>query len=96
MDNNEFQQQQPQTNEPQFEAPLSMGEWLVTLILLMIPCVNIVLLFVWGFGNGNVSRRNYCRATLIVAAAGIVLSLLFSASIMTFLAGAINSGGYGY
>lgn len=91
MDNNEYQPyQQPQMNDPQLEAPLSMGEWLVTLILLAIPCVNFVLLFVWGFGNGNQNRKNYCRALLIMWAIGIVLSLLFSASIVTFMAGALN------
>ncbi len=59
------------------EAPMTMGEWLVTLIVCMIPCIGIIMLFIWAFGStGNVNRRNYCRAQLIVAAIGMVLMTL--------------------
>ena len=60
-------------------TPLSMGEWLLTLFLLMIPCVNIVLYFVWAFGkNGNINRRNYCRAGLIIMAITYALVIIFA------------------
>lgn len=55
------------------EEPLSVGQWMLTTLILMIPCVNIVMLFVWAFGSGNKGRANYCKATLIWA--GIVLVL---------------------
>ena len=45
------------------EEPLSVGQWLLTIICLSIPCVNIIMLFVWAFGSGNKSRANYCKAT---------------------------------
>ena len=53
-----------------------MGEWLITLIVLAIPCVNIIMYFVWAFGNGNENRKNFCRAGLIMMAVGIVLTIL--------------------
>ena len=55
---------------------MGMGEWLITLIVLAIPCVNIIMYFVWAFGNGNENRKNFCRAGLIMMAVGIVLTIL--------------------
>ena len=55
------------------KAVMTMGEWLITLIVLAIPCVNVIMYFVWAFGNGNENRKNFCRAGLIVMAVGIVL-----------------------
>ena len=55
---------------------MGMGEWLITLIVLAIPCVNMIMYFVWAFGNGNENRKNFCRAGLIMMAVGIVLTIL--------------------
>lgn len=68
-------------------SPMSMGDWLLTILALMIPCAGIILYFVWAFGkNGNVNRRNYCRAMLIVSGVlfviYIVIAVVFSASIL--------------
>ncbi len=60
----------------ELERPLSMGEWIITLIVLAIPCAGIIMMFVWSFGEGNISRRNYCRASLVFIAVGLVLALL--------------------
>ena len=60
---------------------MGMGEWLITLIVLAIPCVNIIMYFVWAFGNGNENRKNFCRAGLIMMAVGIVLTILLSSII---------------
>jgi hypothetical protein len=58
--------------------PVSLGDWIITLIVLCIPIVNIVMLFVWGFSAGtHPSKRNFCRAELIIFAALFVLWLLF-------------------
>jgi hypothetical protein len=51
----------------QKQTPVSVGNWLITFLLLAIPLVNIVLLCVWSFSERlNPSKRNYCRAALIV------------------------------
>lgn len=75
MDNNYGQNTFP--NGEQLEKPMSMGEWLLTLIVLALPCVGFVMLFVWGFGQGNTNRKNFCRAYLIIFAIGIVLGIIF-------------------
>ncbi len=58
---------------------LSVKDWILTMIILAIPIVNIIMLFVWGFGEGtNPNKRNYARAALIIAAIAIVLYLIFA------------------
>ena len=44
--------------------PLSVGEWMLTIIVLGIPVVNVIMYLVWAFGDGNVNRRNFCRASI--------------------------------
>jgi len=90
MDNNGYQQQPPNSYQQyqqapysQNDQPMTLGDWILTLIVMAIPCVNIIMMFVWGFGDGNTSRKNYCRAILIFAAIGIVMSLIFSSIIVS-------------
>lgn len=59
-------------------APLSVGEFFVMILLLGIPIVNIIMLFVWGFGESNTNKKNYSRAVLIWMAIGIGLGILFA------------------
>lgn len=74
------------------KAVMTMGEWLITLIVLAIPCVNVIMYFVWAFGNGNENRKNFCRAGLIVMAVGIVLTLILYAVVGAILAAALSAG----
>ena len=103
--------QQPQYQAPQQpytkpadppETPMTVGQWLVTLLVLAIPCVNIIMLFVWGFGEGNKGRANFCKAYLIWIAIciglGILLSILLGAwisSLIGNLSNLPNFSGYG-
>lgn len=60
-------------------GPLSMGEWLLTILIGMVPCLGLVVYCVWAFGSsGNLNRRNYCRAYLIMQVIGIALGLIFA------------------
>ena len=68
------------------ERPLSMGEWLVTLLILtFVPCVNIVMMFVWGFGNGNLNRKRFCQAYLIIWAIMVVLMIILYGTVFSAL-----------
>lgn len=59
-------------------SPVSLGDWIITLIVIAIPIVGLVMLFVWGFSSGtHPSKQNYCRAALVLAAVVFVLWLLF-------------------
>lgn len=73
---------QPQIQTPvgqDWEEPVSMGEWLISMLLMCIPCVNIVLMFVWAFGSSaKKSKSNYFKAALIMAGISIVLSIVMT------------------
>lgn len=59
------------------DLPLSVGDWLITLIVLAIPVLNLILYIYWAFfSNGNKSRINFCRASLILMFVGLVVALL--------------------
>ena len=59
-------------------SPLSTGEWLLTLIVGIIPCAGLILYIIWAFSNsGNLNRRNYCRASLILQVISYVLVIFF-------------------
>ena len=45
-------------------SPISIGNWIISLILTMIPIVNIIMLFVWAFSNGtNPTKAKGCINT---------------------------------
>lgn len=71
---------QPQVQAPigqGMEEPVSVGEWLISMLLMCIPCVNIVLMFVWAFGSSaKKSKSNYFKASLICAGIGIVIWII--------------------
>ena len=53
---------------------MTVKNWLVVMLLSAIPLVNIILLFVWAFGdNVNLNKRNYSRAALLAALIGVVI-----------------------
>lgn len=58
---------------------MSVKDWVLTLIILALPLINIVMLLVWAFGStGNINRKNYCLASLLMLAIVIGLSLCFA------------------
>ena len=57
--------------------PMSVGEWMITLLVLAIPLVNLVMYLYWALADtGNVNRKTFCQASLlwfvILVGAGIV------------------------
>ena len=57
--------------------PISVGNWMLTTLLMCIPIVNLVLLFVWAFGsNTPESKANWARASLMWMVIAVVLSIL--------------------
>ena len=52
-------------NENVDTRPITVGGWMLTLLVLAIPIVNLVMYLVWALdGSGNVNRRNFCRASI--------------------------------
>lgn len=62
------------TSESELEKPVGIGSWVGMILLGMIPCVSIIMMFVWAFsGSFKKSQSNYAKAMLIVEGAIIVL-----------------------
>lgn len=60
------------------EEPIKVSEWFLTMLVLAIPCVNLIMLFVWGFGGSEKrSKANFCKAQLIWMAISAVIVFLF-------------------
>ncbi|TVR89273.1 MAG: hypothetical protein EA411_02760 [Saprospirales bacterium] len=61
---------------------VSTKEWLITILLMIIPIVNIVLLFLWALGgNANPNKANWAKATLIWFAITIVLYVILGVTV---------------
>ena len=58
---------------------VSLVEWIVIFLLMLIPIVNIILLLVWAFGSENTpeSQKNWAKAKLIFWLIFVVLNFLF-------------------
>ena len=57
---------------------VSVTDWVLTILISSIPIVNIVMLFVWAFGEStNVNKANWAKATLIWLAISIGLVVIF-------------------
>ncbi len=76
-------------------TPMTMKEWLITDLLMMIPFVGIIMCFVWAFSSkGNLNRRNFCRATLIVTAIAIGVVIVLEVLIATITRSPLNDSYY--
>lgn len=92
MENNNQQQPVYRERESNFiQAPISVGEWMTTLLIMAIPLVNIIMLFVWAFsGNINLSKANWAKASLIWSLIIIVFYAIILLIFGTILAGLMD------
>ncbi len=60
------------------EKVMSVGDWIRTFLLLIIPVVNVAMLIIWGFGGETPQNKaNFAKAALIWTAIGVVLGCIF-------------------
>jgi len=58
--------QQPYQPDSDLEEPVTFGDWMLSILVTMIPCVNLIMMFVWAFGSGTKkSKSNYFKAVLV-------------------------------
>ena len=70
------------------EKVMSVGDWLLTMLVMAIPLVNVIMVFVWAFGAGNKNRSNWAKASIIV------WLVVFALYIGIILIGAVALGGF--
>ena len=68
------------------QKQMSVGDWIVTYLLMCIPIIGIIMLFVWAFGGDTQpSKKTWAQATLIWAVVITVLWFLVLGSMMAAL-----------
>jgi hypothetical protein len=45
---------------------VSIWFWLISMVVLAVPVVNIVMTLVWAFTGENESRKNYFKALIVM------------------------------
>lgn len=94
----QYQPQQPyQTGDSELEEPVTFADWMLSMLIMFIPCVNIIMMFVWAFGSGTKkSKANYFKASLVWFAIGIVFSFIMAGAFVGMVASIAESGNYYY
>ncbi len=58
---------------------VSLGNWLLTFLIMAIPFVNLIALLYWAFSSASLpSKRTWAQANLILIAILFALAILFS------------------
>ncbi|MBE4909832.1 hypothetical protein IMZ08_17495 [Bacillus luteolus] len=58
---------------------VSVGTWIIILIILAIPIINIIVYLILAFGDYNENLKNFAKASLIIIVIGFFLAILVSA-----------------
>jgi hypothetical protein len=70
---------------------MSVKDWLITSLIMIIPLVNIVMLFVWAFGDGtNPNKANWAKAALLMSVIAVVFYILIFAVVGAAIMGAAS------
>ncbi len=71
------------------DKPLSIGDWIITLIILSIPVVGFIFLLYWALSStSNANRKNFCIAYLVLAL--IFIAIFVALLFMGVLAGMMS------
>ena len=88
VENAPFSNNFVQPSFPQgLEEPMSLGSWVITLILSVIPIVGLIMLIVWAVSAESVNKRNFARANLIIMIAVYVIVFLGACASALFISG---------
>lgn len=96
-----YQPAQPnyQNNNAANTQPMTVGQYILTFIIMGIPIVGFIMTLIWSFGSDvNINKKNYSRAILIMYAIGIVFTILFSAMLIPVIISLVEemAGSYSY
>jgi hypothetical protein len=57
--------------------PISIGDWILTFILLAIPLVNLIMLIVWAVSSStHPSKKTFAQAYFVLIAIAICIGVL--------------------
>ena len=71
------QEQEPSAEKASSTEPLTVGNYLLMLLVMVIPGINLIFLFMWAFGEKeNINRRNFSKAALLYILTTTVITIL--------------------
>lgn len=74
----------PSIEAPSYK-PMTIGDWIITWLILLIPVVNIVMPFVWAFGSDTQrSKKTFFQAILMMTVVSVGLVFVFSMAVSIF------------
>jgi hypothetical protein len=69
----------------------SVGDWMITLLILSIPLVNFIVLLFWAFSSGtDPIKANFSKAALLWLLIITVLYVLFFGALIGAFLGAMS------
>ncbi len=68
----------PYRYQEEVAPTVRFGDWLVTLLIMAVPLVNLIMLFVWALDSKvNPSKSNWAKAYLVIIGIQILLAIFF-------------------
>ncbi|MDE5695943.1 MAG: hypothetical protein K2I96_00800 [Lachnospiraceae bacterium] len=90
-----YQQQPYQAGDSSLEEPVTFADWMISMLIMCIPCVNIIMMFVWAFGsNTKKSKSNYFKASLVWMLIGVVLMIVMAGAFGAIFASLLEASYY--
>lgn len=90
-------QPQPSYYQPpaQGPAPMTLGDWVITLILCAIPVVNIIMLIIWAASSStDISKKHFAQAYLIILAIEVAVVVVMTVAGIGTFSSLLSSSGY--
>lgn len=82
-------------NRDELEEPITMGEWMLSLLIMIVPCANIIMAFVWAFSDKEKkSKSNFFKAYLIYMGISLLLCIVMFVIFGAFISAVANSMTY--
>ena len=72
--------------------PMSVKDWIITLLITYIPLVGLIMLLVWAFDSStHPNKKNFAKASLIWMLIWIVVALIFFALFASMMMGVMGN-----
>ena len=61
---------------------MSVSDWIIVYLIMLIPLVNLIMLFVWAFGNSTkTTQQNWAKGNLVLMAIVLTLYIFFGLTV---------------
>ena len=81
-----------ENNNKELAPVLTVGDWIITLIISMIPIVNFIFFIIWGFFTPTVNpnKKNFAKVAFVFLLISYICAFIFSSIIGILFAAVAN------